>query len=278
MIIDGETKILARFHTKLSPRGLNIYNPYFEENNVNAAYLLFFNPEPEPLITAMRNLNFAGAVAVGFETNPKLPPLIDELDDIAKYVSRVGFIINKNGKLVGSNQGGEGLLLSVEKNGSIKNKRVVIVGGGNVAKGLLYNISKKYIGSLPEVILVNRTLEKIEILRLDFPMVKDTLPLDALAKVSGDFLINATTIGGGVDDTFYTKEIVNKYSHISDVTFEKENTNLINLAQETGKQFSTGWDMFTYQGQIVLEKVLDIHIDTNKLKTCVIKGLSETVV
>jgi shikimate dehydrogenase len=277
MNINGETKILARFHTKLSPRGLNIYNPYFQENGVNALYLLFHNPEPQPLINAMRSLNFAGAVAVGFETDPRLPPLLDELDEIARYVGRVGFIYNKEGRLCGSNQGGEGLMLSIENATSLAEKRIVIVGGGNVVKGLLYNINKKYQGCLPEIVLVNRTVEKIETLQNDFGMVKNALPLDAIHQLDGDLLINATPIGGSVEDTFYTPEIVNRFGHIADVTFEKEETNLIDLAKAAGKEVSTGWDMFTCQGLVVLEMVLGIKVDAKKLKECVIRGLSETV-
>jgi len=277
MTINGETKILARFHTKLSPRGLNIYNPYFQENGVNALYILFYNPDPQPLLAAMRGLNIAGAVAIGFGTDPRLPPLIDEIDDVAKYVGRVGFICNKGGKLIGSNQGGGGLLMSVESVTTLENKKIVVVGGGNVVRGFLFNISKKYSKNLPEVVLVNRTVEKIEKLKGDFPMIKDSLPLESLNKLSGDILVNVTHIGGSVEDTLYTPEIVSKFNFVSDVTFEKEDTNLINCAKNTGKKFSTGWDMFTYQGLIVLETVLGIKVDAQKLKTWVIRGLSETV-
>ena len=50
MKIDENTKIIGRFHTKPSPRGLNIYNPFFEEAGINAVYLLFYNPDPKILV------------------------------------------------------------------------------------------------------------------------------------------------------------------------------------------------------------------------------------
>lgn len=277
MNINADTKIIARFHTKVSPRGLNIYNPYFQEMGINALFILFHNPEPEPLITSMKTLNFSGAVAVGFESNPKLPPLLDEVDDIAKYVGRVGFIYRDGNKYVGSNQGGQGLLRAILQTTSIENKRIVLVGAGNVAKGLLFNIKKQFSSALPKITIVNRTVENAEKLKQDFSMVTDIKSLNDLETLSGDILVNASDLGGSVQDNIYTEGIIKNFKSVADVTFETENTNLVNTAKKLGLEVATGWDMFTYQGQVVLETILNIKIDKEILKKHVVSGLSETV-
>ena len=96
MINDGNTKVIARLHKQLSPRALNIYNPFFEEAGINAVFLLFYNSDPKPLVDGIKNLNFSGAVTVGFETDADFAKLVDEHDESSRIVNRVGFIKNEN--------------------------------------------------------------------------------------------------------------------------------------------------------------------------------------
>jgi len=276
MHITTDTKVVARFHTKPSPRGLNIYNPFFEEANLNAVYLLFFNPDPAPLISAMRGFNLAGAITAGFESDDRLPPLLDEIDDVSAYTGKVGFITNQNGKLIGSSQGGQGLLQSVLKSGPIEGKKLVLVGSGNIARGFLFNIKKQFVNP-PEVILVNRTVEKALSIQKDFPFVIAVKPVTDLVIQVGDILVNATNLGGSQTDDVYTESIVNNFQTIVDVTFESENTNLVNLAKKLNKKLSTGWDMFAYQGQVILETIFQTTIDINLFRKHVINGLSKVV-
>jgi shikimate 5-dehydrogenase len=64
---------------------------------------------------------------------------------------------------------------------------------------------------------------------------------------------------------------------VVDVTFEKENTNLVSIAKKLGLFVATGWDMFTYQGQVCLEGILKEKVDFNILKKHVVAGLSVIV-
>jgi len=276
MIHDGNTKIIARLHKQFSPRGLNIYNPYFDETGVNAVFLLFYNPDPRPLVAGIKNLNISGAVTVGFETDVEFAKLVDDYDASSTVVGRVGFIKNINGKLKGFYQGGKGLLLSTQSVTSLDNKEVVLIGSGNVAKSLLYELSK--IDKKPKrVSVLNRTPEKLKELKSKYSFISNTGSLDLLPSIHGDILINATHIGSKQEDIYFTKEIVSKFAAVSDVTFESENTNLIKLAKELKRKYSTGWDMFTYQGLVVLETLLETRIDPIILKKHVISGLTQTV-
>ena len=275
MIHDGKTKVIARLHTKFSPRALNIYNPYFEETGVNAVFLLFQNPDPKPLIEGMKSLGFSGAVSVGFETDPNFAQLMDELDETSKIVGHIGFVKNIEGKLRGFYQGGKGELLAIQSAIDVAGKDIVLVGAGNVAKALVFEMSKLPV--LPKsVTILNRTIEKLEGFK-KYPFVKSVGGLEDLQKASGDILVNATPIGVTITDVLYTEDIVKRFIAVSDVTFEKEDTNLVLLAKKLDKKFATGWDMFTYQGLVVLEGILDIKVDPIILKKHVIAGLSQTV-
>lgn len=276
MKIDQNTKYIARLHKKASPRGLNIYNPFFEEAGINCLFILFYNESPKPLIEGLKNLNFLGAISAGFESDPILPTLLDDLDAVSKFVKRVGYIKNNDGKLIGCSQGGEGLLRSIEERISLEEKTISLVGSGMIAKSFLFVLKER--GIVPTKISVfNRTLTNAENLKTDLAMNIEIRSLSELNGSKGDVLINATDIGGSVDDNLFTPDIISGYNFVSDVTFEKENTNLINLAKSFNKGFSTGWDMFSHQGVVILENLLEKKIDINLFRKHVKIGLSETV-
>jgi shikimate 5-dehydrogenase len=128
-----------------------------------------------------------------------------------------------------------------------------------------------------EIEIYNRDLKKAKMLAKDFKFVKKVGVLEDLAGVKGDVLANVTKLGGSLPDDFFTKDIVGNFKAVADVTFETENTNLIKLAKKLGKKYATGWDMFTYQGQIVLETILNQKISAEVLRKHVVKGLSQTV-
>ncbi|KKS40271.1 MAG: hypothetical protein UV61_C0002G0008 [Candidatus Gottesmanbacteria bacterium GW2011_GWB1_43_11] len=114
MIIDENTQIIGRFHKQASSRGLNIYNPLFQEKGINAVYLLFYDPDPKVLMTGYRALKLSGAITAGFESDPMLPGLVDDLDEVAKFIGRIGYISNVKGKVVGHAQGGQGMLRTIK--------------------------------------------------------------------------------------------------------------------------------------------------------------------
>lgn len=276
MIHDGHTKIIARLHKQFSPRALNIYNPYFEEVGLNAAFILFHNPDPKPLIHGIKDLNFAGAVTVGFETDPEFTKLVDDFDDTSTNVNRIGFIKNVDGRLKGFYQGGQGILFATQNAISLDGKEIVLIGSGNVVRSLLFEIQKRDVKT-KKITILNRTVEKLTEIQSEYSVVNDIGGLDKLKNITGDILINASHIGSSQPDVYFTKEIIGRFQAVSDVTFETENTNLINLAKKLGLKLSTGWDMFTYQGLIVLETILDIKIDPVILKKHVVSGLTRNV-
>lgn len=119
--------------------------------------------------------------------------------------------------------------------------------------------------------------KKAESLASSLNLGIEVKPLSEIYSVSGDLLVNITDVGGSEEDSLYTDEVVSKFSAISDVTFETENTNLVNLGKQQNKVVSSGWDMFTHQGAVILENLFEKKIDTELLKKHVINGLSSVV-
>jgi shikimate 5-dehydrogenase len=191
-------------------------------------------------------------------------------------MKRVAYVTNQNGVLVGHKQGGEAMYRTIQKAMSSDNKKLVLVGAGHVAKCMLFHMST--LNKQPkQVEIYNRDLSKAKKLMKDFKFITKVGTLNDLENTEGDILANVSHLGGREKDNLFTKEIVSKYKAIADVTFEVENTNLIKIAKKLKKKYATGWDMFTYQGQVVLEAILEQEIPFDTLSKHVRRGLSTVV-
>lgn len=275
MIIDENTKVIGRFHTKPSARGLNIYNPFFEEVGVNAVYILFCDEEVKKLVDGFKNLNLFAAITAGFESNADLPKFLDEIDDTAKYVGRVGFIKNDGSKLKGFYQGGAGMYRTLLQVSKIDGTKIAIVGAGNVSKGLINEISRK--GHNCQIDIYNRDVDKANQIKNKFEFVENTFGLNDFGNKKYDVLINLTDIGGSEEDKLFNENNVSYFDAVVDVTFEKENTNLIEISKKLGKKHATGWDMFANQGLVILEELFNKDFEFDIFKKHVVNGLTSVV-
>ena len=274
MVIDQETKLIVRMHTNKNGTGLNIYNPYFQDQKLNVVYLLFQNKNPKPLVEGIRTLGITGAITAGFEHDPMLHKLVDRRTKAVEISERVALIANTKGTLKAHFQAGEGLLAAILEKTSTKSKKIVIVGAGTVAKTfiLALNESKKH--KPKEIFIYNRTLVNAGKVKRQFKSVTEIDTLTGLEEVSGDILINASRIGSAVPDEYFNRKLVTGFSTVVDVTFGNENTNLIKLAKKEKKTVVSGWDMFTHQAAVVLKYLLNHDADIDRLRYFVRKGLT----
>ncbi len=273
MKIDTQTKLIGRFHTQDNGTGLNIYNPYFEDQGINAVYMLFRNNKPGQLIEGMRNLQLTGAITAGFEHDPSLAALVDELDETVEISGIIGNIANIDGKIRAHYQGGDGLLNAIQEKIDTTDKRIVIAGASTVVKTLLLALEKTQ-QKPSEVIIVNRTLAHAEALRERFDWLKSVHSLGDLKTVEGDILVNATRIGSVDEDSIFTNEIVSRFQAVADVTFGNPVTNLTTLAKDNDLVVVNGWDMFTHQAAVLLKHILGHSANIDRLRHFVSEGLA----
>lgn len=276
MQINENTKVMARLHREANNRGLSIYNPYFEQAGVNALYVLFHNEDPKPLLDGLKNLNISGAIPAGFEKSPDLPEMMDQLGPVAKKIQRVALIVQRDGKLIGYNQGGYGLLDAILSKAEVRGKKIVLMGAGNVANGLLTVMGERGI-SPSGVEVYNRTVENAETLAESYDVVKKVGSLEDMRHASGDIFVNVTYIGSPWrqgDDFQFTEEFVKRFGFVADVTFVPLEPQLIKIAKKAGIPNSPGWEMFLYQGRMCLEKTLDIEVDLELLGKLIVKDFA----
>lgn len=250
---------MGRLHPQRNGRGLNIYNPYFQREGVNAVYLLFSNPDAAPLLRGVRDLGLAGAVVTGaFETNPRVAELVDELHPVSERLGTIGMVAQREGRLYGVYQGAFGLREAIARLTDFRDKKMVILGAGNVVRGLLalFEIDD----TRPRTIeIYNRTLRRAEELAGEFPWVASVRSIDELNRADGDIFINATSIGSPWnkgDDLFFSDRLVGAFDYVVDVTFVPPRPQLVETAERLGKAVSPGYKMFMFQAKHVLQEVL----------------------
>ena len=108
---------------------------------------------------------------------------------------------------------------------------------------LIFTLNK--IGA--NIIVTNRTLEKANQLKENFPNIKI---IKWGEKINADMVINATSIGLNADDKFNIdlSNIKNKLFY--DVIYNLNKTDFLRIGEEYGNKTENGMMMFLYQAQL----------------------------
>lgn len=269
MNITADTRVILRLHTEANERGLSMYNEYFETQRLNAVYLLTKNLSATPLVSGLRQLGFAGAVAAGFEHDPSVLTLVDEVTDEARAAGVAGIIINNNGRLVAHYQGGESLHSAINEQRDVTGLNVALVGAGKVAETLLYSIAREE--TKPNITIYNRTIEHAQALRDKFPFVIGVGSLEDFAGSIADAAINTTSMGDAIAEHIDVASL-QTFQLVADVTLGTERGGLIESARQAGvPHIITGQDMFTHQAAVVLRRILGHETNIAALRECVLR-------
>ena len=244
-------------------------NAAFSSQGIDAVYLAFRVP-PERIgeaIAAMRVMGIGGANV----TAPLKEAVAGSLDELAPDVITTGSvntIVVREGRLVGHNTDGVGLVRAIEEGARVllSGRRVLLLGAGGAARGVLPAIAR---AGASYLYIANRTKERAEILVSDYlsktteniapaveagPLGADLLAKGGIGNEGGgfDIVINATRLpfdsdeflgidlgrlkpGGLVFDMNYTGG--------SEITSRLKDS----LAQK-GIHFVDGLSMLLYQG------------------------------
>lgn len=97
-------------------------------------------------------------------------------------------LVMKENQLYADNTDGVGLIRDLSRVVELQNKDILILGAGGAARGIIYPLLDMQPTSLT---LVNRTIEKAELLQKEFPQIK----ISSFAHLEGSFdvIINATS-------------------------------------------------------------------------------------
>lgn len=246
-------------HT-LSPA---MHNAAYEAMRLNAVYVpLPVRNETElaRLVSAIKVLPFMG-FNVTMPFKQALMPLCDEVAALAELAGAVNTVHWVDGRLIGYNTDGRGLLESLEADASFtpEAKRVVLLGAGGAAAAAF---AAFVVGKAARVAVVNRDVVRAEALvaRLSSRLrateaVAVSLSAGAEAEVrAADLVVNATPVGMHREDPSpIPASWLNPGQVVADMVYRPAVTALMREAEAAGARSLGGLGMLVSQGATAVD-------------------------
>lgn len=190
---------------------------------------------------------------------------LDDLDEAAKQAGAVNTVYKRNGRLIGTNTDGAGLVQALMPYTDFTG-RVLIVGAGGAARGIVQALPTR------DVTIVNRTLERAKALADTFGVVYTTF--DEMDVSRYDVIIQTTSVGMDDRSTPLSLEGLRQNTVVCDIIYRPLVTPMLQEAKRRGAKVVTGIAMFVGQGALSFEKWTGVKPDETIGKK-LIEGLLE---
>lgn len=182
-------------------------------------------------------------------------PFCEELDESAQRLGVVNTIVNRDGKLIGSNTDFDGFLHSVQSHGiDIKGKKVMVLGNGGTSHTV--QAVAKHLGA-QEILVVSRNAEG------DLLSYKE-----ANAHLDTDVIINTTPMGmyPNNDGQALNLRPFTSCQAVFDVIYNPLKTRLLQQAEEMGILAVNGLEMLVAQAKFAAEQFQNITIPDERIR------------
>ena len=193
---------------------------------------------------------------------------VDEVSKNALNANAINTIIFKDGKLIGDNTDGIGLVNDLEKNFNIdiESQKILILGAGGAVRGILGPLNKK---NPSHIEVSNRTLENAKNLASDFSsyMPINVCELDDLKKKgSYDLVINAISFDMNHSEINLPKNVISDSTICYDLSYDSLPTKFMEWSMEYGaKKAIQGWGMLVEQAAESYYLWKNIRPDTSSI-------------
>ncbi|WP_214782273.1 shikimate dehydrogenase [Exiguobacterium sp. S3] len=190
---------------------------------------------------------------------------LDDLDEAAKHAGAVNTVYKRDGRLIGTNTDGAGLVQALMPYTDFTG-RVLIVGAGGAARGIVQALPTR------DVTIVNRTVERAKALADTFGVVYTTF--DEMDVSRYDVIIQTTSVGMDERSTPLSLEGLRQNTVVCDIIYRPLVTPMLQEAKRRGAKVVTGIAMFVGQGALSFEKWTGVKPDETIGKK-LIEGLLE---
>jgi shikimate dehydrogenase len=208
-------------------------------------------------VESFRASEFLG-VCVTLPHKQAVMPMLDVIDDTARQIGAVNWIINRAGRLHGHNTDAPGFLRSLKEEARFEpsGANALIFGAGGAARAVAFALREAGVARLT---IANRTVEKARDLaasmsRGRFKPQAIGISRDELADVAPycNLLVNTTSIGmaGGPapDESPVPAELVSANALGYDAVYAPVETPFIRAVEKAGGRGASGLTMLVYQG------------------------------
>ena len=224
----------------LSPK---LHNYWLKENKIDAIYdkRKIEEQDLKTIISEVKEKKINGInVTVPFKK--KVIPYLDKLSFEAEQTHSVNTIILNNKDLIGYNTDIGGFANAIKNlQFNIIGKKVFILGAGGVVPSIIFALNKMEVS---QIIITNRTKEKAENLKTQFPNIS---VIDWGEVIDFDVVINATSLWLNKEEINLDFSKLEKNKLFYDVIYNPHETHFLKEGKKTGNQIENGKMMFIYQ-------------------------------
>lgn len=243
-MIDAKTKLCCVIGNpiaqSLSPQ---LHNNLYKVMGLNFAFLAFQVSDVEHAITGFKALNIVG-ISVTIPHKLEVMKYLDDIDETAKSIGAVNTIVNKEGKLMGTNTDWLGAVKALERKTRLAGKNIALLGAGGAARAVAYGLIK----NRANVSIFNRSLEKAYELKNIFNLA-GAYSLGDIDKIAeADIIINTTSIGMIPNDKMapISEDCLNSKQIVFDIIHTPTETQLIKYAKKEKATVIYGYEMLLF--------------------------------
>lgn len=225
----------------LSPQ---MHNAAYAALGLNFIYLAFTVRDVSKGLSGLKELGVKG-ISVTIPHKQDVMKYLDEIDETAKKIGAVNTIVNKSGKLFGTNTDWIGAVKALEEKTRITGKTVAVLGAGGAARAVIYGLKQNE----AIVHVFNRTLENAETLKKEFNLAGAHFLGDLNLISEMDIIINTTSVGMApdVDASPIPMACIRSNQIVFDIIFAPKNTRLLQYAKVQKATIVYGYKMLLYQ-------------------------------
>lgn len=247
--VDGTTEIYGIMGSpvahSLSPA---MHNRAFAELSLNKIYVPFLVADVEMALQGFRALGVRG-VSVTIPHKLAVLPFLDSVDPVAAAIGAVNTLVIEAGRIHGLNTDWLGANRALAEVMELAGRRVLLLGAGGSARAIGFGLQE----AGAEVILASRTPERGQQLAQD--LACEWRDLQAVAGISADALVNATSVGmaPGVAQSPVAGLDLSRFRVVMDIVYSPLETRLLREAAQAGCRVIGGLEMLLLQGAAQFE-------------------------
>ena len=230
-------------------------------------------------IAGIRALGFAGAcITVPYKVVSI--PHLDEVDNDVRAIGAVNYMTIKNGRLIGHNNDGKGVVKAIQKVTPIKGKRVVMLGAGGAGRAMAVELA--WAGASHLTLITRRESQGVEVAQTvtkasGVPTEWVQWTGEVLVPDSTDILMNATHLGAApeLESVPVNWGSVSKSTTVVDVITNPRITPFLKTARDKGCPIVNGVEMLVQLAMQIFKDWTGIKPDEVIFQRAVAKALGE---
>lgn len=226
-----------------------MHNAAYSVLGIDAFFATFDVPENR-LADAMRGARALGLrqLSVSIPHKVRVLELVDTVDETAARIGAANTIVREGDQLRAFNTDWIGAVRALEAMRPLEGARAVVLGAGGTARAVVWGLLSR--GA--HVSVLNRSADRAEALATELGAQRAG-PLEVLADLPQDVLVNTTSVGMGEDASPVPARAIDPKAVVLDAVYAPERTRLLRDAEVRGARTVSGRWMLVHQAVAQLE-------------------------